>query len=177
MTRFLLRFRQVPSYDQLETSLAKGLGEDWTSARRQERRDQQPIWSFVLLELLAVSDLFGRSELTVPLHALSRRVHTCSEISHVARYAAEANGARGIPPRAIGVDRALCSALVPLLLGTIFNWPRATIARGSASERYAYARTSAYTRVQKRTRPGAISESGTLVGTTASRTSLCMLDD
>lgn len=92
--------------------------------------------------------------LTVHVHALSRRVHTRDEISHVARYAAEANGERGIPPRAIGVDRALCNALVPLLLGTISNWPRATIARGSASERYAYARTYAYTRVQKRARPG-----------------------
>lgn len=97
------------------------------------------------------------------MHALSRRVHTHSEISHVARYAAEASGARGIPPRAIGVDRALCSALVPLLLGTISNWPRATIARGSASERYAYARTSAYTRGQKRSGTRCnISESETL---------------
>jgi len=87
-------------------------------------------------------------------YALLRRVYTRSEISHVARYAAEASGARGIPPRAIGVDHALCSALVPLLLGTISNWPRATIARGSTSERYAYARTSAYTRVQKRARSG-----------------------
>lgn len=42
--------------------------------------------------------------------ALSRRVHTRSEISHVARYAAEASGAHGIPPRAIGVDRALRAA-------------------------------------------------------------------
>lgn len=135
MTRFLLRFSSSSFVRAARYPLRK-VSADWTSAGRQE-----PIWSSVLLELLAVSDLFGRPELTVPLHALSRRVHTRSEISHVAWYAAEASGARGIPPRAIGVDRALCSALVPLLLGTISNWPRATIAQGSASERYAYART------------------------------------
>ncbi|KYN12169.1 hypothetical protein ALC57_15661 [Trachymyrmex cornetzi] len=128
-------------------SLAKEVSADWTDARRQELWEQQPIWLFVLLELLAFQiSLVGLNlQLT-----LSRRVHTRSEISHVARrYAAEAS----IPPRAIGVDRALCSALVPLLLGTISNWPRATIARGRASERCAYARTSAYTRVQKRAQP------------------------
>lgn len=83
------------------------------SARRQERRDQQPIWSFVLLELLAFRiSLVGSG--TYGTLALSRAVYTRA-VKYLTwrgmqQKRAERSGARGIPPRAIGVDRALRAA-------------------------------------------------------------------
>lgn len=53
------------------------------------------------------------------------RVHTRAE-KYLTRYAAEASAAR---------DRSAARARVPLLLGTISNWPQATIARGGRRTR------------------------------------------
>jgi len=91
--------------------------------RREKNSDsgERAIWSFVVLGLLAFRIPEGLERVLERTPCM----YTHAE-KYLTRYAAEASAAR---------DRSAARARVPLLLGTISNWPQATIARGGRRTR------------------------------------------
>lgn len=148
--RFPSRFSLATFSRSARKNSSLKVSADLTSARRQELEGPAANLLVRSPRVTRVSDLFGRSEPTgIRARSLSRRVHTRSikYLTWRGMRQKRAESARHSTPRDRSGPRALCSALVPLLLGTISNWPRATIARGRASERRCI---SAHVRVHTR---------------------------